>query len=105
MRSLEEWLDLCLDSLASSGTSKWIALGAYDSSNDMMTIPFAQHILMYEPPRGYVIPKFVMYDGTYDSFDHPMRYRQMMTLDIGNDELLCKVFPTSLQMIALAWFH
>ena len=40
--------------------------------NDMMTTPFAQHILMCEPPRGYTIPKFVMYDGTYDPFDHLM---------------------------------
>ena len=28
-----------------------------------------------------------------------------MTLDIGNDALLCKVFPTSLQGQALSWFH
>ncbi|KAL6312808.1 hypothetical protein AAG906_022536 [Vitis piasezkii] len=34
-----------------------------------------------------------------------MHYRQLMTLDIGNDELLCKVFPASLQGQALSWFH
>ena len=34
-----------------------------------------------------------------------MHYRQLMTLDIGNDALLCKVFPTSLQGQALSWFH
>ena len=28
-----------------------------------------------------------------------------MTLDIGNDMLLCKVFPASLQGQALSWFH
>ena len=28
-----------------------------------------------------------------------------MTLDIGNDTLLCKVFPASLQGQALSWFH
>ncbi|RVW66361.1 hypothetical protein CK203_065176 [Vitis vinifera] len=66
--------------------------------NDMMKTPFTQHILMYEPLRGYIIPKFIMYDGTYDPFDHLMHYRQMMMLDINNDE----VFPTSLQGTALA---
>ena len=71
----------------------------------MMTTPFTQHILMYEPPRGYTIPKFVMYDGTYDPFDHLMHYWQMMTLDIDNDEFLCKVFSTSLQGTTLAWFN
>ncbi|WJZ96756.1 hypothetical protein VitviT2T_015409 [Vitis vinifera] len=34
-----------------------------------------------------------------------MHYRQLMTLDIGNDTLLCKVFPASLQGQALSWFH
>ncbi|RVW17977.1 hypothetical protein CK203_115727 [Vitis vinifera] len=34
-----------------------------------------------------------------------MHYRQLMTLDIGNDALLCKVFPASLQEQALSWFH
>ncbi|XP_010660774.1 uncharacterized protein LOC104881656 [Vitis vinifera] len=28
-----------------------------------------------------------------------------MTLDIGNDALLCKILPTSLQGQALSWFH
>ena len=60
---------------------------------------------MYEPPRGYTIPKFVMYDGTYDPFDHLMHYWQMMTFDIDNDEFLCKVFSTSLQGTTLAWFN
>ncbi|RVW84783.1 hypothetical protein CK203_046658 [Vitis vinifera] len=39
---------------------------------------------------------FSTYDGTNDPFDHIMHYRQLMTLDIGNDALLCKVFPASL---------
>ena len=34
-----------------------------------------------------------------------MHYRQLMTLDIGNDALLCKVFPASLQGQTLSWFH
>ena len=28
-----------------------------------------------------------------------------MILDIGNDALLCKVFPASLQGQTLSWFH
>ncbi|RVW68773.1 hypothetical protein CK203_060964 [Vitis vinifera] len=39
----------------------------------------------YEPPRGFLVPKFSTYDGTNDPFDHIMHYRQLMTLDIGND--------------------
>ncbi|RVX09991.1 hypothetical protein CK203_013061 [Vitis vinifera] len=73
--------------------------------DDMLSTPFCSHIIHYEPPRGFLVPKFSIYDGTNDPFDHIMHYRQLMTLDIGNDALLCKVFPASLQGQALSWFH
>nr|CAN78906.1 hypothetical protein VITISV_006738 [Vitis vinifera] len=71
----------------------------------MLSTPFCSHIIHYEPPRGFLVPKFSTYDGSSDLFDHIMHYRQLMTLDIGNDALLCKVFPASLQEQALSWFH
>ncbi|RVW90000.1 hypothetical protein CK203_035893 [Vitis vinifera] len=73
--------------------------------DDMLSTPFCSHMTHYEPPRGFLVPKFSTYDGTNDPFDHIMHYRQLMTLDIGNDALLCKVFPASLQGQALSWFH
>ncbi|RVX14217.1 hypothetical protein CK203_011127 [Vitis vinifera] len=73
--------------------------------DDMLSTPFCSHIIHYEPPRGFLVPKFSTYDGSSDPFDHIMHYRQLMTLDIGNDALLCKVFPTSLQGQTLSWFH
>nr|CAN76189.1 hypothetical protein VITISV_011997 [Vitis vinifera] len=71
----------------------------------MLSTPFCSNIIHYKPPRGFLVPKFSTYDGTNDPFDHIMYYRQLMTLDIGNDALLCKVFPASLQGQALSWFH
>ncbi|RVW17144.1 hypothetical protein CK203_075998 [Vitis vinifera] len=73
--------------------------------DDMLSTPFLLSYHNYEPPRGFLVPKFSTYDGTNDPFDHIMHYRQLMTLDIGNDALLCKVFPASLQGQALSWFH
>ena len=52
-----------------------------------------------------MVPKFMTYDETIDPFDHIMHYKQLMTLDIGNDALLCKVFPASLHSQTLSWFH
>ena len=46
-----------------------------------------------------------MYDGTSDMFDHIMHFKQLMTLDIRNDALLCKVFLANLHGQALSWFH
>ena len=71
----------------------------------MLSTPFSSCIVNYEPPIGFLVPKFFAYDGSSDPFDHIMHYRQLMTLDIGNDALLCKVFPASLQGQTLSWFH
>ncbi|RVW41184.1 hypothetical protein CK203_069848 [Vitis vinifera] len=56
--------------------------------DDMLSTPFCSHIIHYEPPRGFLVPKFSTYDESSDPFDHIMHYRQLMTLDIGNDVLL-----------------
>ncbi|RVW82858.1 hypothetical protein CK203_051158 [Vitis vinifera] len=58
--------------------------------DDMLSTPFCSHIIHYEPPRGFLVPKFSTYDGSSDPFNHIMHYRQLMMLDIGNDALLCK---------------
>ena len=73
--------------------------------DDMLSTPFSSHIIDYEPPREFIVPKFSAYDGSSDPFNHIMHYRQLMTLEIGNDMLLCKVFPANLQDQALSWFH
>ena len=71
----------------------------------MLLSPLGQHILSYEPPRGFSIPPFAMYDGSLDLYDHMLHFNQAMILSAGNDRLLCKVFPASLKGPALAWFH
>ena len=71
----------------------------------MLSMPFTPYIINYNPPRGFMVPKFSTYDETNDPFDHIMHYRKLMTLDIGNDALLCKVFPASVEGQALSWFH
>ena len=71
----------------------------------MLSSPLGQHILNYEPPRGFVMPSFTMFDGSNDPYDHMLHYNQATTLNADNDRLLCKVFPASLRGPALAWFH
>ena len=73
--------------------------------DDMLSMPFSPHIINYELPRGFIVSKFIMYDGTGEPFDHIMHFRQLMTLDMGNDALICKVFPPSLHCLTLSWFH
>ena len=73
--------------------------------DDMIYSPLGQHILDYEPPRGFVISAFTTFDGSTDPYDHLLHYNQEMILNGYNDRLLCKVFPASLRGLALAWFH
>ena len=72
---------------------------------DMLSSSLGQHILSYEPPRGFVILPFSMYDGSSEPYDYMLHFNQVMILSMGNDRLLCKVLPASLKGLALAWFH
>ena len=73
--------------------------------DDMLFMPFDPHIINYESSKGFIVTKFMAYDGSRDPFNHIIHFRQLMTLDIGNDALLWKVFLASLHGNALSWFH
>ena len=73
--------------------------------DDMLSLLLGQHILDYEPPCKFVILTFTTFDGSADPYDHMLHYNQAMTLNNGNDRLLCKVFSASLRGPTLAWFH
>ena len=66
------------------------------SPDDMLFLPIKQHILDYEPSRGFVIPAFTTFDGSIDPYDHILQYNQAMILNANNDRILCKVFLASL---------
>ena len=72
---------------------------------DMLSLPLRQHILEYEPPLGFTIPTFAMFDGFSNPYNHMLHYNQTMILNSSNDHLLWKVFLTSLRGPTLAWFH
>ncbi|RVW31668.1 hypothetical protein CK203_092741 [Vitis vinifera] len=56
--------------------------------DDMLFMPFDPHIINYESSKGFIVTKFMAYDGSSDPFNHIIHFRQLMTLDIGNDALL-----------------
>ena len=82
-----------------------IFASAVRGPQDMLSTPLGQHILDYDPPRGFSIPPFAMYDVSSDPYDHMLHYNQAMILNARDDRLLCKVFPASLKGLALARFH
>ena len=42
--------------------------------NDILSSPLGQHILEYEPPRGFSMPTFAMFDGSSDPYDHMLHF-------------------------------
>ena len=82
-----------------------IFASAVRGPQDMLFTPLRHHILDYDPPRGFSIPPFAMYDGSSDLYDHMLHYNQAIILRAGDDRLLCKVFLASLKGLALVWFH
>ena len=82
-----------------------IVPSAVRGPQDMLSTPLGQHILDYDPPRGFSIPPFAMYDSSSNPYDYMLHYHQAMILTVEDDRLLCKVFPASLKGPALAWFH
>ena len=73
--------------------------------DDMLSSPLGQHILDYEPPRGFVILAFSTFDGSANPYNHMLHYNQAMILNASNDHLLCKVFPASLRGLELYTVH
>ena len=71
----------------------------------MFSMSFTPDIISYELSRGFIVPKFSVYDRSNYPFDHIIHYKQLMAIDIGNDALLCKVFLTNLQGQTFSWFH
>ena len=86
-------------------TPQIIAPSTVRGPHDMLSTPLGQHILDYDPPRGFSIPPFAMFNGSSDPYDHMLHYNQAMILSAGDDRLLCKVFSANLKGPALAWFH
>uniref|UniRef100_A0A2N9HL09 Uncharacterized protein n=1 Tax=Fagus sylvatica TaxID=28930 RepID=A0A2N9HL09_FAGSY len=46
-----------------------------------------------------------MYDGKTDPIGHISHFRQSMALHLGNDALMCRMFPSSLGSMSLRWFN
>ena len=56
-------------------------------------------------PSRFMRPPFNSYDGKADPVEHISHYIHMMSLHTHNDALMCKVFPSSLGLIALRWLN
>ena len=45
-----------------------------------------------------------MYNGRIDPMEHVSHFNQRMAMHSKNEALMCKVFPSSLEPVAMRWF-
>ena len=67
--------------------------------------PFSKEIERAYLPGKFSPPNYVMYDGRADPIGHISHFRQSMALHLGNDALICRMFPSSLGPMSLRWFN
>ena len=65
---------------------------------------FTRRIERAELLRQFTQPTFTMYNGKTDPVEHVSHFNQRMTVHSKDEALMCKVFPSSLRLVAMRWF-
>ena len=67
--------------------------------------PFTASINGHPLPPKFKMSSLDSYDGTCDPFDHIATFKTTMHLQRVPDEIMCRVFPTTLKGLARVWFN
>ena len=66
--------------------------------------PFMTSINGHPLPPKFKMPSLDSYDGTRDPFNHIATFKTTMHFQGVLDEVMCRVFPTTLKGPAQVWF-
>ena len=66
--------------------------------------PFTRNIEDASLPRRFHQPTFTIYNGT-DPVEHVSHFSQRMAVHSKDEALMCKVFSSSLSLVAMRWFN
>ena len=69
--------------------------------NDLSSSIFLVEVRLYDPPEKFSVPRFMLYDGTTDPASHLRHFTQRMSVWGDRDNLLCKVFSSSLEDLSM----
>ena len=72
--------------------------------NQISRSPFTRRIKGGRLPRRFTQPTFTMYNGRTDLVEHVSYFNQRMVVHSKNEALMCKVFPSSVGLVAMRWF-
>ena len=66
--------------------------------------PFTRRIDRAKVPRQFMQLTFTIYNGRTDLVEHVSHFNQRIVVYSRNKALMCKVFPSSLEPVAIRWF-
>ena len=69
--------------------------------NQISRSPFMRRIEGAKLPQRFTQPTFTIYNGRIDPMEHVSHFNQRMAIHSKNEALICKVFPTSLELVAM----
>ena len=72
--------------------------------NQISKSPFMHRIEGGKLPRHFTQPTFTMYNERTDFVEHVSHFNQRMVVHSKSEVLMCKVFPSSLEPVAIRWF-
>ena len=55
-------------------------------------------------PHHFAQPTFTIYNGMTNPIEHVSHFNQRMVIHFRNEALMCKVFSSSLGLVAMRWF-
>ena len=66
--------------------------------------PFTASVNSFPLPHKFRMPQIDSYDKVKDPLDHLETFKTLMHLQGVADEIMCRVFPTTLKGAARIWF-
>jgi len=67
--------------------------------------PFIASITFHPLPHKFRMPQLDSYDESWDPYDHVATFKTTMYLQGILDEIMCRVFPTTLKGLGRIWFN
>ena len=85
------------------------ALRGYVSTNldelvQRINSPFTAQVTSFPLPVKFRMPQMEAYNRSRDPLDHLESFKTLMHLQEIPEEIMCRVFPTTLKGLARVWF-
>ena len=73
--------------------------------NQISKSPFTRKIEGAILPQRFHQPMFTIYNSRTDPMEHVSHFNQRIAIHSKDEALMCKVFPFSLEPVAMRWFN